>query len=90
MSEKTPSWAVPGARVVVVDNGPTPLGNASGLSLNQIVTIKSIRFDGCLLIDAGRPRYGFRPSRFRPLVTRSHEQDMAIFRPILDQIPVDA
>lgn len=29
----------------------------------------------------------FPASRFRPLITNSQEDDLAIFRPILDQVP---
>jgi hypothetical protein len=99
-----PAWAVRGAKVVCVaeswggpenhpDVAPPSFAPAKGAEL----TIAGID-QGAFLFFAELPEVYETPlgigqvswpvDAFRPLVT--HEQDMAIFRPILDQVPVDA
>jgi hypothetical protein len=98
-----PAWAVRGAKVVCRTpfqhkNGlqrrlapvlPAPGGiytieavdicSVSGIVDFILVEIETGRFFGEVI--------AWDASHFGPIVTRSHEQDMAIFRPILDQVP---
>lgn len=95
-----PAWAFRGARVVCIkacDDGPAlrercviseVIDDARG-PFAPYAYIEG--YDGWIAVsESKRKRTGYSVWHFRPLVTRSQEQDMAIFRPILDQVPVEA
>lgn len=106
MSASVPSWAVPGAKVVCVDDDWS--GRRPRLKRNSIYTITEVRYHVCTngkyagnddpvlvlreLYNDDSPSGGFNILRFRPLVTRSQEQDVAQFRKLLIGAPkgVDA
>lgn len=96
-------WAVPGAKVVCVD--PSFDGIEPDVLVNRgIYTIKDVflsvgtagRFAGLspevVLYEVENPHSsggGFAIERFRPLIVRSQEQDIALFRRIADAAPAD-
>lgn len=92
-----PAWAVRGAKCIFIDvDGMGDWGDdephAATPEPNAILTVvKAVEFDdGVYVKTAEFPTVGIAVECLRPLVTRSQEQDMAIFRPILDQVQVDA
>lgn len=94
-----PSWATVGAKVVCVDaawSSDPPF--ASPLRKGAIYTIESayiwhaaIGAEPVIrLVEVDNPiisGFGYLVDRFRPLVIRSHEQDMEIFRKIASNLP---
>jgi len=93
-----PSWAVPGARVVCVDAKWSSEPPADPLRLGLVYTIESAYiWDAMIgaqvvvrLVEIDHPflpGFGYLLDRFRPVVTRSLEQDVAEFRKLLDHIP---
>jgi hypothetical protein len=92
-----PSWAKVGARVVCVNDGwttdPSPLSKGAVYTVVGIASdfAKHGEFAGLgtcptfLLKETKNPTLGngFNIARFRPLVTRSLEQDIAQFIPLL-------
>lgn len=54
--------------------------------LNGVYRVSAL--DGERLQLDGFEGQWFKTRNFRPLVTRSQEQDLAIFRPLLDRLPV--
>lgn len=94
-----PSWARVGAKVVCVDD--TAILGSLPLSVGSIYTIVGVtvppknkhRVGRLLLADVTNPLTGdgaFGITRFRPLITKSQEQDVAIFRHLLDTTRADA
>jgi hypothetical protein len=97
-----PFWAVPGAKVVCISaplrsrkfSTPPEVGaqytiretfiSSHGTSAARLVEIKGT------YSRKSKMERGWKLFRFRPLITRSQDDDMAIFRPILDQLLVDA
>jgi hypothetical protein len=76
-----PSWAVPGARVVCVDDSPGCFGEAAPFAKGDILTIeglhpynRSVELVECKYYWGGRS-LPFLVDRFRPLVTL--EDDIA-------------
>lgn len=101
-----PSWARVGAKVVCVDDtailGSLPLSVGSIYTIVGVtVPPKNKHRVGrhrraayrLLLADVTNPLTGdgaFGITRFRPLITKSQEQDVAIFRHLLDTTRADA
>lgn len=97
-----PAWVRPGAKCISLYDFPD--ARAHGFDAPRAGTIYTVReidqgpgvYDCIRVMEITNPTCddGWEPSwvikRFRPVVTRSQEQDVAIFRPILDQVPVDA
>lgn len=88
-----PSWARVGAKVVCIADAVAIVGVDLGFPLfkaGDIYTIGGVEVDpdyGVFLWFKGHDsRHSGHIDGFRPLITRSQEQDMAIFRPILDQL----
>ena len=105
------AWAVPGAKVVLVEDrdfrvhlidGSRHSAAKFGLklpTLGRVYTIRDVVLNedgiGVLLveIDNGHPskrsasgrELSFRIDRFRPLIERTQEQDVALFAHLLDQ-----
>lgn len=94
------SWAKPGVKVVCIDASPNRYGDSCGLVLRGIYTVKGksktdgYGVKGVFLEEVDAPYsfagYGFKVSRFRPLVTKTQEQDVAKFRHLLTPSPIDA
>jgi len=81
------SWIKPGAKCVCVDTGGYPL-----LKEGAVYEVLSYD-DGWLrlvgVIDKGRGRAaGWLPKRFRPLLTKTIEQDVQMFKRIADTAPI--
>lgn len=67
---------------VISDNGTNTIGRYAGARQSLVLVG---------LINPYDERYGsFALARFRPIVTRTQEQDVAIFRPLLNTICEDA
>lgn len=96
-------WAKPGVKCVVVDNAPIPNTRVAGSLPGKgcIVEIKAVipsRTRRALfnVVINGHPNIqptlggeiGWRVDRFRPLITKTQKQDVALFRHILDGLPV--
>ena len=92
------SWAKPGVKCVCVD---ATRGRVSGLpvpfAFGDVLTIRQVAYDGGLRFvgiptidpqDGRRTTYAI--ERFRPLVTRTQSQDLALFTPLLETQGVDA
>lgn len=99
-------WAVPGAKCVCIDdvwgNGFRGRQAPSRLPmLNEVLTIKEVfgaeEWAGANIpggaavsfVELGHD-WCFAISSFQPLVTRTQEQDLAIFLPLLTDLPVKA
>lgn len=86
-------WAKPGARCICVDVSLPASGIWTGdvLVKGRTYTIEGLVAKGGLLLIEARqaryPIYGYFAWRFRPLVTRSHEEDMTVFRKIASNLP---
>lgn len=83
-----PSWAVPGAKVVCVDASKGEISNASRLVVDGVYTLTDVtdefREPACRVRENPSFHWEFiRLSRFRPLVTRTQEEDVAAFRHLL-------
>lgn len=91
------TWAAPGVKCVCVREGHL------GPKLNDVCTIDEVKADASgvwlVLVEYGwrhtdtattveRRRPWFRVDRFRPLITRTQEQDLALFTPILDGLRI--
>lgn len=77
-----PSWAKVGAKVVCVDDSYdcTGAGKEPLITAGTVYTVESISdpYIRLLEVEGAFSRYGgYRWRRFRPLVTRSQEQDIA-------------
>lgn len=90
-----PSWARVGAKVVCVDAGPGPVRHSvAPLVKGTLYTIASTEWGSVIeapiiRIVESRGRFGL--FRFRPLVTRTQEQDIsAYFKPLLSPERIDA
>lgn len=97
------AWARPGVKVVCVDASSVVVPD-TGLQLNRKYVIESVFAGGPALGPNGEFRDGLQVSlvgvskpggiggygvyRFRPVTTRTQEQDVAIFRHLLDKAPV--
>jgi hypothetical protein len=93
MSGGIPAWAVRGAKVVCVD-ASNQLPDRTQLQLGVVYTIDAVTTTpfgvfGYRLKETpnnigglGVP-YGYNSKRFRPVVTRTQEQDIAQFLPLL-------
>jgi hypothetical protein len=89
------SWARPGVKCVCIKQGAW-VGTFTdvvgvGPSFNEIcvvVAVARILGEKYLQLD-GFPTY-YSASRFRPLITKTQEQDVAIFAPLLNTSRVDA
>jgi hypothetical protein len=85
------AWAKPGVKCVCVNLGPNVDGKLpNGLVLNGVYTIRSIDLRhpnglvGVHLVERqSASSYGYWLDRFRPLITRSQEDDVALFRKLL-------
>lgn len=99
-----PSWARVGAKVVCVDNafhgGLLPVLQVGAVyEIFRVVPLSGLHRGpyardrvGCALVGIHNPymRDGsFALSRFRPLVTRTQEQDVALFTHLLQGKPVE-
>lgn len=98
-----PSWAKPGAKCVCVDDSPG-VSDGPKLTIGQTYTIRDAywspafgRLHVRLCELKGRVSFyrglgiaegGYRVDRFRPLVSRTQEQDVALFTHLLDGLPV--
>lgn len=92
-----PSWAKPGVKCVCVNNDGwyrdgTPF--ESDVRLNGVYTIVEVITDsrghvGISLWGQPLGEY-YNVTQFRPLITKSQEQDVALFRHHLDGLPVGA
>lgn len=79
------SWIKSGAQCVCVDAYGAPL-----LEAGKTYTVHS--YDGGWLrvagvYDTGGRIAGWFPSRFRPIISRTQEQDIAMFKRIADTVP---
>lgn len=103
-----PSWAVPGQKVVCINDtfdlltvplGLVPNYNMHGLSNGVVYTIRDIVIDPYYIIPtvrlveiyrqptrSGVNERGYLISRFRPLITKTQEQDVELFRKIADDV----
>jgi hypothetical protein len=93
-----PAWAVKGAKVVCIQGGqPGCNGDLYGVGYpktREVVTIDGVflrKRDGrCLLTlieyPSGNTGGGWNVANFRPLVTRSQDQDIALFVHHLDSV----
>jgi hypothetical protein len=94
------SWAKPGMKCVWVNVAPLPGYRRDGQvpDSGTVVTIRGLVADyagrGLHLQIVGYPNVdrgndvGWRIARFRPLITRTQSQDVALFTPILDGLRV--
>lgn len=103
-----PPWAVPGAKVVCVEPSPAAsfYGWEKLPVVGEVYTIRDIVFpDGgtpCIRLDEisnavseyfyGPAECSFKIARFRPLISKTQEQDVALFEPLLNSksVEVDA
>lgn len=99
----TPVWAVRGAKVVCIadgwdgpDNYPDVAPPAFAPAKGVLLTIDGTDADTFLFFKElprtyetplGMGRVSWPIESFRPVVTRTQEQDFALFRPILDHVP---
>lgn len=87
------SWAKPGVKCVCLDDrweGASPLKKGATYTIHAITLgegrhpgVKVTRGMGLLLVEAENPHQpsvGFSAARFRPLITRTQEQDLELFR----------
>lgn len=93
------SWAKPGVKCVCVDADSPPrsgiwLGDrlVAGATYTIVaVTSSPLGLVGVTLLEADTPNpCGYWLARFRPLVTKTQEQDVAKFRHLLTPSPIDA
>jgi hypothetical protein len=100
-----PSWAKPGAKVVCVDaemvTGPSPLCVGGIYTVTFAYLCKGAprgAFKGphpCVVLAEVRNTFsptrhgGFSADRFRPLAFRTQEQDVALFKSLLNPTLVD-
>ena len=90
------TWAKPGVKCVCVDASPDFYGEQSGLAQGQVYTVKgdggrdAFGVFGIRLVEIATrfDRYGlgFNVNRFRPIVTRTQEQDLEHFLPLLNTV----
>jgi len=86
------AWAKPGVKCVCVDDSPSIYG-ACDLEVGRIYVITA-RMEtpfgvGINVAGARSKALGFHLWRFRPLVTKTQEQDVAQFRHLLTPSPID-
>ena len=90
------TWAKPGVKCVCVKRGTWMIDDGSsrpGPMFGEICTIHAVETSGTSIILEGyRTNIGYDITRFRPLVTRTQEQDLEQFIPLLSTKPheVDA
>lgn len=94
------SWAKVGAKVVCVDASRTDkLGLENVLNEGAVYDVEwsgyykgvaSVRLVGVqrdMAVATGDPYHPFKLSRFRPIVTKTQEQDVEMFKSILTKSP---
>lgn len=101
------AWAVPGAKVVCVDDANTNSDDIKEIERGRVYVIAEVvlvlgivclRLEGVKRVDPADFRrvvsdfpgvspddLPFRADRFRPLISRTQEQDVAMFTRLLDQ-----
>lgn len=100
------AWARPGVKCVCVDASPGKTPGLATLVTGRVYTIRTVEDCGqygiglilaevrnaTLFYTTGVSEPVYRVDRFRPLITRTQEQDVALFRQIIAQVPagVDA
>lgn len=100
------SWAKPGVKCVCVDGSPRDGGRYSALPVEgRVYTIASVEYCvwangeglGVHLAEVRRRPadldgkvYPYHVSRFRPLITRTQSEDVALFRKLLETQGADA
>jgi hypothetical protein len=87
-------WAVPGAKCVCVRCAWTPCafhGPQVGdiLTIREVVVTRAANGGVALSFDEQSTRDYFTVVAFRPLVTRTQEQDVALFAPFLHGQPAE-
>jgi len=88
------AWAKPGVKCVCVDGEWQSLStfcDTSGPKKDEVCTITAVRNHrgGVWVCIAGYPQSElFDLPSFRPLVSRTQEQDLSIFLPLLTDLPV--
>lgn len=92
-----PSWAKPGVKCVCVDAKPNRLSDPVFLMKwlpleGEVYTIKDVvlhpRSVAVTLEECSDDRLYCAIWRFRPVVSRSQEQDVALFTHLLDGLPI--
>lgn len=91
MTESIPTWARPGVKVVCVEHDDLDLNGrpkSPTLTAGEIYTIERayVDADGVWVAVFGLG-LDYEIDGFRPLVTRSQEQDTAMFRKLLNTCP---
>ncbi|MAN77806.1 MAG: hypothetical protein CML24_11585 [Rhizobiales bacterium] len=87
------AWAVPGAKVVCVVTGPLPESDPIDPlwepSVGKVYTISAVidhpRWLSVMLEESPLDDWCYSARRFRPVIDRTQEQDVAIFAPLLTQ-----
>jgi len=89
------AWAKPGVKCVCVNDRASRFGTCSLVKGNIYTITKVLSPDlhgstGVIVAEAESKARGFHLHRFRPLVTKTQDEDIALFRHHLDQAGVDA
>lgn len=92
------SWAKPGVKVVCIKDTfieiDPPKLKFTPFRKGEIYTISSVEIDpeyGLFLTFVGRSPYNWgHINGFRPIITKTQKQDVAIFAPLLNTSRVDA
>lgn len=90
-----PAWAVKGAKVVCIEEPPSgAIRRGEVVTIALVTDIRDPHGDwGVVFEEVVSPDgFGgfFKGRRFRPLVTRTQDQDIALFAYLLDSVGEDA
>ncbi|MHA6731773.1 hypothetical protein [Devosia sp. A369] len=89
------AWAKPGVKCVCIEsNDPnTIVPKHMWPMVNEVYTVHELWIDEAgdpfPVLEELDPNLVCTPDFFRPLITKTQEQDVALFRHILDGIPVE-
>ncbi len=92
-NQAIPAWAVPGAKVVCVDDSYPDVGGGIFFEKNAVYTIKEVfpvgRNWACRVRECSDPQHNARLNRFRPAIEpKSEAHDVQLFETLVKDMSI--